>query len=658
MVEQDTEGYNKNCLITRNTKRGVYARCKYCRLTINRCFGMQANAIIFIIIVLVLILVSVYNTLFVKIAGLLIIIALILLAKVIDKETNALFFSQHKLEGRSKDLEQENMSRRQTEEALRKSHEALLTVLDSLDAAVYVADMDTYEILFVNKYLSKIFGDVVGKICWQTLQTDQSGPCSFCTNKKLLNADGEPTGVYLWEFQNTVTGRWYEIRDRAIKWVDGRTVRLEIATDITERKRTEEEVQRRVKELEFIRDINIALNTDVDVEKVIQMITDGMTSTLGYDASAVYLIDSDKRHLILHAYSSDKGIVKKIEEVAGINIQGFKAPIIKGNIISRIIETQKPVLTEDIAGVVRENTDSKLLKRLAPQIAKFSRLKSGVGAPLISSEGVIGIIGVGSTTVLSEEDAQRLTLFGNWAALAIEKAKNVRRLEGAYDELRQSNRLKDLFIDIMTHDLLNPAGVSMNMTKMMLDEEKDRDKKESLQIILRSAERMIVLIQNASILAKLGSGGELKFEEVDLSAILRNAAKEMTSLADEKKMKIKLPAKKGFKAFVNPLIQDVFSNLLSNAIKYGPEKSEVVAKIEEAGPNWKISIADNGPGIPDEHKEAVFDRFKRIQKGPVKGSGLGLTIVKRVVELHKGKAWVENNPKGGSIFIVEIPKKQ
>ncbi|HDH28892.1 MAG TPA: PAS domain-containing protein, partial [Euryarchaeota archaeon] len=127
------------------------------------------------------------------------------------------------------------MSRRQTEEALRKSHEALLTVLDSLDAAVYVADMDSYEILFVNKYLSKIFGDVVGKICWQTLQTDQSGPCSFCTNKKLLNADGEPTGVYLWEFQNTVTGRWYEIRDRAIKWVDGRTVRLEIATDITER---------------------------------------------------------------------------------------------------------------------------------------------------------------------------------------------------------------------------------------------------------------------------------------------------------------------------------------------------------------------------------------------------------------------------------------
>lgn len=132
---------------------------------------------------------------------------------------------------------------------LEKSHERFLTVMDSLTAAVYVADMDTYEILFVNKYVKEFFGDVVGKICWQAFQSEQEGPCGFCTNDKLLTPDGEPAGVYEWEFQNTSNGRWYTISDRAIRWVDGRIVRLEIATDITDRKKTESDLRRAMEEI-------------------------------------------------------------------------------------------------------------------------------------------------------------------------------------------------------------------------------------------------------------------------------------------------------------------------------------------------------------------------------------------------------------------------
>lgn len=125
-------------------------------------------------------------------------------------------------------------------EALRESHERFLTVLDSLDSGVYVADMETYEILFANQKMRNYFGNIEGKTCWQVLQHGQSGPCDFCTNDKLLDAEGEPTGVYAWEFQNTINGFWCEIRDRAIRWVDGRMVRLEIAMDVTERKLAEE----------------------------------------------------------------------------------------------------------------------------------------------------------------------------------------------------------------------------------------------------------------------------------------------------------------------------------------------------------------------------------------------------------------------------------
>lgn len=122
------------------------------------------------------------------------------------------------------------------------SYRSVATVLDSLDALVYVADMQTYELLFVNKYGRSIWGDIQGKTCWKALQAGQTGPCSFCTNDRLVDASGAAAKVCVWEFQNTVDKRWYQCRDQAIPWIDGRLVRLEIATDITDRKRVEEEL--------------------------------------------------------------------------------------------------------------------------------------------------------------------------------------------------------------------------------------------------------------------------------------------------------------------------------------------------------------------------------------------------------------------------------
>lgn len=124
----------------------------------------------------------------------------------------------------------------------------LYTILDSIDALIYVADMDTYELLYVNRRARSLFGDIVGKKCFRTIYKDMNGPCPFCTNAFLLDSSG-PTGVYAWEVQNSMNGRWYDCRDRAIRWTDGRIVRLEIATDITERKNNEEKLQKTIEEL-------------------------------------------------------------------------------------------------------------------------------------------------------------------------------------------------------------------------------------------------------------------------------------------------------------------------------------------------------------------------------------------------------------------------
>lgn len=138
------------------------------------------------------------------------------------------------------------------EQETREAHQRLLTVLDSIEAGIYVADMETYELLFVNRYMEKIYGQVVGERCWQVLEEGLTGPCDFCTNDRLVDAHGRPTGGYHWEYKNHRTGQWFDCRDSALHWIDGRLVRMEIASDITERKEAEEQLTRYTKEVEAL----------------------------------------------------------------------------------------------------------------------------------------------------------------------------------------------------------------------------------------------------------------------------------------------------------------------------------------------------------------------------------------------------------------------
>jgi PAS domain S-box-containing protein len=134
--------------------------------------------------------------------------------------------------------------RKRAEVKQRRSHQTLLTVLDGIDATVYVADMDSHEILFMNKYMIDAFGgDFTGRRCYDAFR-GESAPCGNCTNDRLLDADGRPTGVCVFEAKNPLTGKWYINHDRAIRWLDGRMVRLQIASDVTSIKEMEQERKR------------------------------------------------------------------------------------------------------------------------------------------------------------------------------------------------------------------------------------------------------------------------------------------------------------------------------------------------------------------------------------------------------------------------------
>jgi signal transduction histidine kinase len=229
-----------------------------------------------------------------------------------------------RIQERTAALIKENKDRKQAEEELRASNERFRKVMDSLDSLVYVVDMKSHEVLFVNKYGQDIWGDIVGETCWKSLQADQIGPCEFCTNKKLLDANENPAGIYTWEFQNTLNKEWYECRDQAIRWTDGRLVRMEIATNITHRRRAEEElesyrekleelVQDRTRELEAAQEELLSKERLAVLGQLTATVSHELRNPLGVLRSSAYYL-----RRILHDTDEkiDKYLVRIDEQVS------------------------------------------------------------------------------------------------------------------------------------------------------------------------------------------------------------------------------------------------------------------------------------------------------------------------------------------------------
>ncbi|WP_135609708.1 PAS domain-containing sensor histidine kinase [Methanococcoides sp. AM1] len=225
-------------------------------------------------------------------------------------------------------------------------------------------------------------------------------------------------------------------------------------------------------------------------------------------------------------------------------------------------------------------------------------------------------------------------------------------------QLENSNEFKDIFTDILSHDLLNHATIIDGYTNLLLIEEDDENKLQKLDRIDNTNQKLIEIIECVAAFAKLESTDEIDFEPVDITKILNDCRLHFEYQAAQKEMKIILGTKGRYDALVNPMIEEVFANLISNAVKYSPENENIKIDVKDQKEYWKVTVADSGKGIADKDKDLIFDRFKRAAGNyKIKGSGIGLAIVKRIVELHGGEVGVEDNPEGaGSVFWVTLKK--
>ena len=224
---------------------------------------------------------------------------------------------------------------------------------------------------------------------------------------------------------------------------------------------------------------------------------------------------------------------------------------------------------------------------------------------------------------------------------------------------------KNDFINNMTHELKTPISTISLSTDVLLKpgiETQPERLKNYAEIIKKENERLQLQVEKVLQIASLDKDKvEMKFERVNLLDIVEDNVSTFRTIVEEKAGEIVLNApEKLMEVNVDKLhIYNVLSNLLDNAIKYCNKQPKVELEVIEKGENYLLEIKDNGIGLQPNQAKYIFDKFYRVPTGnlhDVKGFGLGLYYVKVIVELHGGMVNARNNPSGGSIFSIQIPK--
>ncbi|MCF7840109.1 MAG: transporter substrate-binding domain-containing protein, partial [Candidatus Marinimicrobia bacterium] len=219
-------------------------------------------------------------------------------------------------------------------------------------------------------------------------------------------------------------------------------------------------------------------------------------------------------------------------------------------------------------------------------------------------------------------------------------------------QLTQSNDLKALLIDIISHDLKNPAGVIKGMTELI---ERQGLTEDMLPVIRQSSENLLNVIENATALADLALGESIEKEPIDLRTLLRHIVEEFNHDLEANGMSAEIDLPEAYTVSANPIIAAVFRNYLSNAIKYASDGKRVVIDAEKSDSFLTIRVKDFGETLPESARSRVFERTFQMDTTAGHGSGLGLAIVKRIAEAHGGEVGVFPNEPTGNVFYLRLP---
>ena len=497
-------------------------------------------------------------------------------------------------------------ARMEAEKSVREANQRLLAILNNINSLIYVADMDSHEVLFVNQYGRDNLGDIEGRKCWESIQSNQAGPCEFCTNSKLLDFQGKPRGVYRWEFKNTVNNKWFDCHDMAIRWTDGRMVRLEIAVDITGRKETEEKLRRHEGFLQAvfdsIQDGISVLDTELNIIRVNRVMKKWYSSMLP--------LEGKKCHVAYHGSSKKCGLCPSSRALKTGRLEFDEVPLVQKGIQTGVLELFAFPLV-DQAGVCTG---------VVEYVRDITRRKQ------------------------AEEEKEKLSAQLNQA----QKMESVGMLAGG-----------------IAHDfnnLLHAMGGNLQLLEMNKPE--GHPDKERLQTIQRSIDRASQLVRQLLLFSRKV---EIRRKPLDLNQEIKETVKVLER-SIPKMINIDLLLSPDLWTInADPVqVEQVLLNLGTNAADAMPEggKMEIetrnlnldnqLAPGLEPGPYVLMIFSDTGTGMDQKSLEQVFDPFFTT-KEVGKGTGLGLASVYGAVKAHYGHIICRSEPGQGTSFSIYWP---
>jgi K+-sensing histidine kinase KdpD len=315
------------------------------------------------------------------------------------------------------------------------------------------------------------------------------------------------------------------------------------------------------------------------------------------------------------------------------------------------VEQEKAVLVEDASRDLRFAGNPLTTGELG-QVRFYG------AHPLTTPDGVtIGTLCVFDTQPhpITDEIAETLEMLANRVVDLLELELTSRRLAEANSRLARSNERLAAFAGQVSHDLKNPL-TAIVMSLEMVQEEVAHDGDLTMLVgrARRGADRMGALI--AELLDFARAGDHAAEDPVDLAVEMNHVLDDVAGrVASEHVTVGPLPVVRGDAGQLRAVLQ----NLVDNAAKFTPPSTQPDISVTACRPDghWRIQVADRGPGIPAAARDTVFEPLTRLDK-TVEGAGIGLATCRRIVEAHRGRIWVEDNPGGGAVLWFELPADQ
>ena len=432
-----------------------------------------------------------------------------------------------------------------------------------------------------------------------------------------------------------------------------------------EQERTRVELRRTVGHLTVLHRAGLLFSSTLDREALLAKVLETLTRDLRHDRAMVSFFDPLRQVIHGARVVGVDPVVQKFARSREIPVTDPLSP--EGTVLLQ----GKPLLIGD----VREVFDR--LHPLNRQLVRLTGARSLMVVPLKTKDRILGSMMVDRMQEhsLNQDDLELLITFAHQVAIALDNASAYQQIEELNvgleakvrertAELEQADRLRSQFLSHVSHELKTPLtsikGFLQNMLDGLAGVVTDKQQRY-LARMLDNSDRLIRMIEDLLDRTRIQSGKlELAPAELDVGHCVTDVIEQLRPLAQAKRQQIEvaLPAAPLLVLADRDRLFQIVINLVQNAMKFTPEEGRItVAVAQEDHRHAAIAVRDTGPGIPPECLDKIFDPFFRVKQArtAVKGLGLGLSIVRTLVELHGGAIRARNNPEGGAELHCTIP---